>query len=374
VESEEHQPEETPPANESTTPRRRTWTLEIAIALVVLIAVAVAIPPFSRALEGRRNFQVKANLYYIQLAVERFATDNSGTYPDYLIGGDGLRAESPVEQGSIKRSVVVPPDSRRTPSDPLLRYGYLIAYPINPFTRDTAIVHDMQVKYKDPLRNGTVEGWRFGTRFGANCDLMGNVLADFRYPEFAVTDAQGERVTYPSYADCGYPFYDLWPKGARKPRPFLPGMFFYKSGGGYDVSVIAKWQADPSRPVLSVSSEYYMLGYYGTARTRGRDLLGPEPDLVFFVPSATSKGNDKVLVPAWTRSTMIEKDDEGRFLGSPYSHGYAEESVDQFQYGNPNGIRDAIVDVLVPGEDYTLYGGESLEERASKALLPEYAK
>jgi hypothetical protein len=94
-----------------------------------------------------------------------------------------------------------------------------------------------------------------------------------------------------------------------------------------------------------------MLGGYGAIRTKGRDILGPEPVIQFTEASGSAGTGTEFEVPAWTRSTRRLQDDQGFFLGSPYSNARGDETVDQLQYGCPNGIRDGIILVLVPGED-----------------------
>jgi hypothetical protein len=232
-------------------------------------------------------------------------------------------------------------------SDPLLRKGYIEAYPKNPFATNGQAIHRFQVDIGDPMYNGSNIGRDEGTRFGPYCTLSGNVLADFRYTQYVVINqSTGAQTTRNSYANIPYPFWDLW--SSNKPAPFLPGEFFYKSMG--TVVMANANSVDPNRPVVPTSVEIYMLGGYGAIRTKGKDVLGQEPIITMRPNTGGAGGQSEFTIPAWTRSTNQQTN--GVFLGSPYGNptGVGGD-VDQVGYGAPNGVRDGIILVLVPGED-----------------------
>jgi hypothetical protein len=52
----------------------------------------------------------------------------------------------------------------------------------------------------------------------------------------------------------------------------------------------------------------------------------------------------------WTRSECRSRD-ISHLQGSPFSPSSATEGNDQLVYGNPNGIRDALVLVVTAGDD-----------------------
>jgi type II secretory pathway pseudopilin PulG len=321
--------DETKAADEKAPKRRRAaWWAEILIAVaIVLIVVGIVIPGYNFMKAGARRGEARANLYEIQKAVERFAVDTGGTYPEYLIGGSAPRGNDPKQPFAQA-------------SDPLLRKGYLTAYPRNPFVVQQT-VKAMQEQYKDPFRPGIKES-QFGYRFGEDYTLMGQVLADFRYPKLPgqkMTDVNGLYC----YADTEYPFWDIWPKGAKKPRPFLPGDFFYKSMG--TIVIFKEKDYNPDLPIVPTIIEFYMLGLYGGPRDRGKDILGPEPNTVI----GRFNGGPNVLGPAWTRSTR-KPNKNGDYCGSPYGPPNGDDES-MINYGASNGIPDAIILVLVPGED-----------------------
>jgi hypothetical protein len=184
-----------------------------------------------------------------------------------------------------------------------------------------------------------------------------------------------------TWAEVEYRFWDMWQ--GNKPTPYLPGQFFYKSAG----PIVAIGNNDGSQdPVIPTDSDQYMLGGYGSIRTKGKDLIGDERQIIFTTRSdaasnwvagsgippvsgpqaarhepmqyplpepnpppqngGTTAGQQAVW--PWTRSRYSETERQG----SPYSPALAEHSNDQLSYGNPNGIRDGLILVLTAGEDY----------------------
>ena len=288
------------------------WFDWVLIPFVILILWAIGAPPGCG--HGNRDkaveAEIKSNLHEIQVAVEQYAVDTGGTYPAYLIGGEGKHSVFVKEDRNFFIAFADIQDcaDQTLLADPLLRKGYLQAYPKNPFSTYSVAIHRLQEDYGDPLRNGTEEAKLHGTRFGPYCTLMGSILADFRYTEVTVFGEDGGESVFPIYADFGYPFYDIWE--TNKPHPFMPGEFFYRSRS---VPVISA--AEDGAQQVTDEVRDYMLGGYGSIRTKGRDILGPDPT-----------GENEV---------------------SPFGsnkHGVMD-------YGNPNGIRDSIILVLVPPED-----------------------
>lgn len=63
--------------------------IELLVVIVIIgILVAIALPNFIKIKIKAREAEVKQNLHSIQLAIERYATDNEGRYPFFLYGGD----------------------------------------------------------------------------------------------------------------------------------------------------------------------------------------------------------------------------------------------------------------------------------------------
>jgi type II secretion system protein G len=63
--------------------------IELLVVIVIIgILVAIALPNFIKIKDKAKEAEVKQQLHAIQLAVERYATDEDGNYPYYLYGGE----------------------------------------------------------------------------------------------------------------------------------------------------------------------------------------------------------------------------------------------------------------------------------------------
>ena len=337
------------------------------VATVVLLVASIAIPSFHTLQKRARRSEAKQNLHDIQLYVESFAVDTEGSYPQYLIGGSAGYRDSSAPPGKANAAPVTLCKQNHL-SDPLLRKGYLTAYPRNPFARDGLLVHATQknlttsITGNDPLRNGSPEGKLLGTRFGPDCNLMGSVLCDPRFEKWTCKDkATGTFERLDTWANIEYPYWDAWTPGHF--RPFLPGEFFYK-GVGPVVAVRVDANASLSGPhtehlsprdeqnpyaaaVLPSEIDTYMLGLYGAITDKGLDVLGPEK--VLQLHAAFDKASGTYLLPVYQQTSS---QCGGGREGSPFRTAVPEETNEQLSYGNPNGIRDGIVLVLTAGKDY----------------------
>lgn len=144
--------------------------IELLVVIVIIgILAAIALPNFIKARNKAREAEVKSNIHSVQLALERYAVDNNGVYPVYLVGGerdsnilwcsidDTLNGTFPnaswpmlslggFPEGITPYAIVTPKDPDGNPigqfsgydvldGDALLVDGYLAGYPRNPFAR-----------------------------------------------------------------------------------------------------------------------------------------------------------------------------------------------------------------------------------------------
>ncbi len=125
--------------------------IELIIAIAVLsVIAALALPSFVKAREKSRENEVKRNLHIIQVALERYGTDHEQHFPPFLIGGEAdynivkSHIDPRYTNAARIKSGVTPFAKRRDESladreycaltmDPLIFYGYIKAYPQNPF-------------------------------------------------------------------------------------------------------------------------------------------------------------------------------------------------------------------------------------------------
>jgi prepilin-type N-terminal cleavage/methylation domain-containing protein len=129
--------------------------IELLVVIVIIgILAAIALPNFIKARNKAREAEVKSNVHAIQIALERYAVDTGGVYPPFVVGAernsnilkmydifgeDGLHmwptyrmtpfARTPDTTKAIGR------DNLRMLMDPMIQFGYLAEYPVNPFAR-----------------------------------------------------------------------------------------------------------------------------------------------------------------------------------------------------------------------------------------------
>lgn len=364
---------------------RRGFTLIEILVVVVVIGVlaALALPNYVRIKEKAKEAEVKAAVHKLQTDLERFAVDSEGSYPAYLIGGDNaaLPTYHDAQGRFVGSAMETPPELAR---DPLLRQGYLDAYPVNPFLRNEPSVRAFQASVGDPLRNGTPEGREGGTRFGPQGNLLGQCLCDARWLQWNHSDPLTGVITpRNTWSNVQYEFYDAW--AGSPARPYLPGAFLYKSCGALvpDIKEQSKrdyGEIDGEGVVLPrgerdeitypLTNDNYILGAWGGARNKGYDILGEEPLVLFTLtttkpstlsdeywldmqhpaggplPAHAGERFHLLGIAPWTRG--VNRAHVGPLWGSPY--GPAQRDGSQLSNSNPNGLRDGVIITLNGGE------------------------
>lgn len=333
------------------------WLTILVLVIGIIVLIGLVLPNFIKITDrGGKEAEAKANLHDIQLSVERYATDHGGEYPAYLIGGEPKWAAKvqpdaggPLPQGFSGISDCDPAQV----SDPLLRAGYIDAYPRNPFVRDGLSVQRMQdnlptsLTGNDPLRNGAPEAQLLGTRFGPYGVTMGQVLCDPRYPQWQfLNPAAGKAEPRDTWATVEYRFWDMWldKRGSEPYLMFSPGQFFYKSMGTpvLPESFWKEGRVDESTPILPRRSEFYVMGAYGDTRHKGQDVIGEEIQDTYGVTLPDGRSMSVPYWP-WIRSQCSVREHHG----SPFSC-YPVGGI--FGPGCSNGIPDGVALLLYGGE------------------------
>lgn len=358
--------------------------IELLLVIVIIgILVAIAMPSFYRLKDKAKEAEAKANIHNIQLSIERFAVDFSDDYPSYLIGGDNATRNNPT--GVIADSNAAFDTPTETSADPLIRHGYVDGYPRNPFIRNRKPVERYQAAIGDPLRNGNSSSLVLGTRFGPHGNLVGQVLCDPRWLTWTYFDREkGKPEQLSTWANMQYRCYDIW--HGNRAKPFLPGTFMYKSMGEIIPTPSSSEQVEfvdfgdqkmkkmdnRGRTTIPINNSSYVLAANGGIRTKGIDILGEEPLIIFSyqgttvgepqdmfiydpgfgryrLPRPTATSFQLIGIPSWTRG--VNRSHVGPLWGSPFSP--ADDSTSQLKVGNPNGLREAIILVLTPDGAFT---------------------
>ncbi len=273
------------------------WLKLAVILLFIIFLGAVIIPNVVQSLRKSKEAQVKSNIHTIQIALERYMTDN-GQYPAYLLGGDieGWQAwhdrwdgVNDIDMGDGRIA------SNADVKDPLIEYGYITSYPHNPFVDDRAgrrIIARTNV-------DGTNNHGDGDPRFGFKGNVMGQGLDDMnffcgaRYPfdygwseiETRRTLDRGDWMNVPEeFKNPETNMYYLF-GGRRAPEgheddvvyTFWPGNFFYKATSS--VLTTSDGRTHPPNTFGTGLENYdrYILGGYGAEGTRGQDAFRLEP-------------------------------------------------------------------------------------------------
>jgi type II secretion system protein G len=371
---------------------QRGFTLIELLVVITIIGIlaAIALPNYIKAKDKAKEAEVKANCHTIQIALERYATDHSGAYPNYIMGGDTRGWD---DRSGCRSLTWTGDEDKRPPRDPLVNFAYVNSYPHNPFVDSgegiTSVIAWTGASLK--LGDGDV-------RFGWTGELMGNTLDDPRFLFTAVNTPSRLEWTIPDLpvlkqhfigilnGNSPNSFYCMgglpqWVRGsgasdttANAIKAFWPGQFFYRAGGDFFIANALNVTGDSYKtiwgwPYMRVNK--YILGGYGSPRTDGMDVIRlttKTGEAASTVGSAITGVIDSNFYEDHTSvdAAAVQSHPDFPNLQVAYSNpevfgGGERGQMPQFPYyqagtrgwmfGAPDGYRDGVVLVLTSGSD-----------------------
>lgn len=266
--------------------QRKGFTLiELLVVIVIIgILVAIALPNFIRIKDKAKEAEVKQNCHAIQLAVERYAVDASGSnYPYILTGGDWTdqlvvwqewvdiqqQAGDQIDPAQITKYINSATGDVWEPAetdvgDTLVMESYLSAYPANPFVKNKSDTLLPRIHHFP--ETGLDAPARFRVIGGRQSDKMAEVFG----PIWLLIQQ--------SYAG------DLWVHHIFNNPPYdfegdiekTPDSWNSPSGNQFLVGNFSYWPRGDDGKAWGVTGAGDALGYtiagYGSVRTAGQDV------------------------------------------------------------------------------------------------------
>lgn len=367
---------------------QRGFTLIELLVVITIIGIlaAIALPNYIKAKDKAKEAEVKANCHTIQIALERYATDHSGAYPNYILGGDTRGWD---ERSGCRALTMPPSEATRPPRDPLIHYAYVYSYPDNPFIDAGEGITSVIAWTGASLDLGDGD-----IRFGWTGEIMGNTLDDPRFLFSAYnTPTRLQYTLYPVpsaylgvlngnspnsfYCMGGLPQWSRTAMGqsdleGESIKAFWPGQFFYRSGGDFFLANAQNvtgtvYEQIWGWPYMRVNK--YILGGYGSPRTDGMDVLR----LTTLEGAAASTQGGAIsgaisgqyyqdhLAPTESRSHPDYPDVQVQYSNPEVFGGgerglmpqfpYTQPGTKAWMFGAPDGYRDGVILVLTSGSD-----------------------
>jgi prepilin-type N-terminal cleavage/methylation domain-containing protein len=292
--------------------------IELLVVITIIgILAAMALPNFIAARGKAKEAEVKANAHAIQVAIERYATDNRG-YPPFLYGGDAWSTfttsisnlDPRAEGAGMDLAFSDYNDDPRASAgdcDAMLEFGYLSKYPQNPFVRrNRGNLGHVVTDPRDATRTlitvgrmnsapapragcsslGSIGNWQFAlprVPGGAEDNLMWDVSEGQRHPPFMLLQ-DGERAGSNYAAPNGTPgasrvaggFDDTGAQGSyyntsgeMQLHYLLPGNFYYYPVIDSPSNWNVYYPGTPGQAGLTVG---YRIAVYGMIDNVGKDV------------------------------------------------------------------------------------------------------
>jgi type II secretion system protein G len=362
--------------------------IELLVVITIIgILAAIALPNYIKAKDKAKEAEVKANCHTLQIALERYATDHSGAYPSYILGGDTRGWD---ERSGCRALTLPPSEDTKPPRDPLIHFAYVYSYPDNPFIDAGEGITSVVAWTGASLSLGDGD-----IRFGWTGELMGNTLDDprylftapglqnhtrLRYTLYPVPNAHLDILSNSSpnsfYCMGGLPQWERGGGGASDTegqaiKAFWPGQFFYRAGGDFFVANRlnvsgAEYEYIWGWPYMRVNK--YMLGGYGSPRTSGMDVIRltiEEGDAASTQggaingyidgqyyqdhsdPDRDSSHPDFDIEVVYSNPEVFGGGERGLMPQFPYY----DAGTQAWLFGAPDGYRDGVILVLTSGSD-----------------------
>jgi len=309
--------------------------VELLVVITIIgILAAIAIPNMTKARIKARETEVKANLHIIQVAVERFYT-NENEYPRYLLGGSNtswpvFKARTPPPNNAIY--------------DPLIEFAYIDTYPKNPFVDE-----DKGGIYL-AMTGGDVNTPASGDpRFGLKGTVMPNTVDDplfFTTTQGDYAETVNQTIKTPQLVNYG--FFGGVKLGSGEPEVYtIPGSFFYRAEGKIDMASSNLAGNITRRSFVFTSYERYILGGFGHDTTKGLDAFR-------LTGAGVYRNQPNTTFPYEVPLALPEVFGGGDLQNNPYFPYEPTEDGVKFWYGAPDGLEDGLVIVYTDlGENIT---------------------
>lgn len=377
--------------------RENGFTLIELLVVITIIGIlaAIALPNYIKAKNKAKEAEVKSNCHTIQIALERYMTDNN-EYPHYLLGGDIDGWLNWHHKYDGQGAMSMPDGGGRVASndrlqDPMIEYDYITSYPFNPF------VGDGQIIIRQTNRDGTDNQGDGDPRFGYKGNVMGQGLDDMNYFRGAThpgpffwseietrrTLDRGDWMDVPPAFQSGGSFdtqmyytfggFRFHPDDIDPDRQvsdvlftFWPGNFFYKATSDQVMSRQG-WTIPVPNTNLGGHYNRYLLGGYGSQGTQGMDVIR----LIWYSPGGETLSwrcpppfdfdcfdlgyelfTGGFHVPGGLPE-VFGGGDEWNGPWNPYNQ--SENNPGEFIYGAPDGVKDGVIIVLDSGSEVQGY-------------------
>jgi len=361
--------------------------IELLVVITIIgILAAIALPNYIRAKEKAKEVEVKSNLHTIQVALERYMTDNN-EYPHYLLGGDidgwlnwHTRYDGVNALGMSGGKVA----SNDRLQDPMIEYDYITSYPVNPF------VGDGQIIIRETNVDGTDSQGDGDPRFGYKGNIMGMGLDDpamfggaihpgpYFWSEIETrrTLDRGIWQNVPPAFRIGGEFdtqlYYVFGGVKRPPgspagsddviSTYWPGNYFYKAASD---QILGRHGFTIPVPNTNIGGSYhrYILGGYGSNMARGMDVIrtiwwNPDGERLHwktpppFPVDAFDVGYEKFTVGFGQPGGLPEVYGGGNEWNGPWwPYDRSDTHPGEVIYGCPDGIPDGVILVLTSGAE-----------------------